>query len=323
MKSLLLAALLACASAPLLAHDGVHHDPNLPAGAKAQIHETAAAIAKYKDFAVAEREGWKKFGGDAPLMGEHWFLPVEKGGRDYVHGDRIDWARPSNLMYTDIGGKPVLTGVTFNVRLNHGEPVPEGFAGQADRWHVHDFQKALAAALQDRPMLRWLANGWINDNFTKKGDTRGRVAMVHAWVTLANPDGIFADSNRTLPYLKLGLPLSMAQGASLNAAKGLHLATKSGCVDNIDGALWIANAGGKTKKALHSACAAAADHVRMGLKAGDKASVNSMAEHGWAMFDAAWSRVLTPQQQARIAAMNEHGDRMHGEGRHDEHGGKH
>jgi len=31
------------------------------------------------------------------------------------------------------------------------------------------------------------------------GDNRGRVATVHAGVTLPNPDGIFADTNRTAP----------------------------------------------------------------------------------------------------------------------------
>jgi hypothetical protein len=33
-----------------------------------------------------------------------------------------------------------------------------------------------------------------------------------------------------------------------------------------------------------------------------------MAEHGWAMFSADWERSLTPEQQARIAAITEHGE---------------
>jgi hypothetical protein len=132
--------------------------------------------------------------------------------------------------------------------------------------------------------------------------------MVHVWPTLPNPDGLFADKHRLLPYLKLGLPAAHADGASLQAAKGLHLATANGCADTIDGALWIAAAPKQTATDLHRVCAAAAGHVKEGLRSGRKAEVNAMAEHGWAMFAAAWAKALTPEQQARIAAITEHGD---------------
>lgn len=289
------------------AHNGVDHTrEKVSERAQAQLAELAAGIGPYRDFAVARARGWKQFGGeDTPLMGEHWF---REGGPDYVHGARIDFAQPSNLMYTEIGDRRVLTGVAYTVRLGPGEPVPVGFDGPNDKWHVHDFERAIAAALQDRPILRWLANGWIDRNYRDKGDNRGRVAMVHAWVTLPNPDGVFADYNRTLPYLKLGLPVAFAEGASVEAAKGLHLATATGCKDGIDGALWIGNAGGKAAKRIRAACAAAAAHVREGLASGDKDRINAMGEHGWMMFDAAWNRELTPTQRARIAAMNEHGE---------------
>jgi hypothetical protein len=131
--------------------------------------------------------------------------------------------------------------------------------------------------------------------------------MVHAWVTLPNPDGVFADHIRTLPYLKLGLPVNWASGASKNAARGLHLATPKGCADTLDGAIWIADTGRAKAKALRQACAEAAAHVREGLKSGEPRQVNAMAEHGWAMFAQARDRILTPEQKARIAALTEHG----------------
>ena len=294
----------------------------MPPQAQAQLRTVEQAVARYRDFEVAKREGWKKFGGDSPLMGEHWHLPAERGGLDYVSGQPIDFRRPSNLMYTWIGGKRVLTGVSFNVRIAPGEPVPEGFAGSADEWHVHDFPKAVAAALQDRPFLRWVANSFGPPHFVGKGDGRGRLAMVHVWTgPIPNPDGPFAHRNRAIPYAKLGLPLSFAQSGSEAAARGLMLATDKGCEETIDGALWIANAPGKVKSRLHSACRAAADHVRLGLKSGRKAEVNAMAEHGWAMFDAEWNRLLTPQQRARIAAITEHGPAHEGSnGGHQHHG---
>lgn len=276
--------------------------PSLPPAARPQVQAAHRAAERYRDFAIAEREGWKKFGDDGPMVGEHWYLPLDKGGVDYRAGQPIDFSRPSNLMYTWIGGRRVLTGLTYNVRIGPDDPVPEGFAGDRDSWHVHDFRAGVAAATRDRPILRWLANGWLDKHW------RGaeRMAMLHVWVGgPANPDGVFAHYNRALPYLKLGLPAGHASGASLAAARGLNLATENGCRVQIDGALWIANAGG-AKKRLHAACKAAADHVRPVLASGDKARINLMAEHAWAMFDAAWNRELTPEQRARIAALTEH-----------------
>lgn len=294
-------------------HSHSHAAATAPAATtQAQVEQLRRALVRYADFEVARREGWKKFGGkgagEGPLMGEHWLLPKERGGPDYLSGQPLDFTRPSNLIYAEIGGKRELIGVTFNVRLADGEPVPEGFAGSADRWHVHDFPRAIAAATEGRPMLRWLAHSFAPAEFTRPGAGRGRVAMVHVWPTLPNPDGLFADKHRLLPYLKLGLPAAHAQGASIQAAKGLHLATPRGCADTIDGALWIANAPKNTSKRLHAVCATAAAHVKQGLATGRKADINTMAEHGWAMFSAAWDQALTPQQQARIAAITEHGE---------------
>ncbi len=277
----------------------------VPPAAEAQLATVAAAGAPYRDVAVARARGWKQFGGeDTPLMGEHW---VQKDGPDYVAGERLDFARPSNLMYTTIGGKRVLTGVAFTVRIGADEPVPAGFAGNADKWHVHDFEAAVRAATVDRPILGWLANWWLDTNYRSKGDKRARIAMVHAWVTLPNPDGVFADYNRTLPYLKLGLPATWADGASMAAARGLDLATPGGCRNAIDGGLWIANASSATTKELHRACEGAAAHVRASLASRDAAKVNAAGSHGWAMFEGARQRLLNPAQQARIAAITEHG----------------
>lgn len=268
-----------------------------------QLAVLRAGIARYADFEVARREGWKKFGGDGPLVGEHWYLPAQKGGVDYRAGDAIDFSRPSSLMYTDIGGKRVLTGVTFNVRLDDGEPVPEGFAGPADTWHVHDFRLFFATALRDRPVARWL----VNRTMEKRWGGRERLAMIHVWAgAIPNPDGVFAHYNRLVPYLKLGLPPSMADGASLPAARGLNLATPEGCAAAIDGAVRMAGASSSAKARLHQVCESAAAHVREGLASRDKIRINSMAEHGWTMFDGAWNRELTSEQRARIAAITEH-----------------
>lgn len=275
----------------------------------AQLAAVRAAVAKYRDFSVAEAEGWRPFGGDEPLMGIHYAGPAP----DYVHGDQLDFSQPNNLMYTDIDGQKVLTGVAFVVRIGDDEPVPEGFAGSADRWHVHDFVRAIEAATEERPLLGWAANWWLDQNYRNKGDNRGRLAMAHVWVAIPNPDGIFADANRTLAYRKLDLPESYWRGASEEAARGLYLATPGGC-EAVDGTLWIATVKAEQERAIKAACQKAAGVVRAGLAAGGKERVNRAGERAWAQFDAAWERILTPAQKARVAAMSEHGSDGHGAG---------
>lgn len=300
MKAPILIAALASSAA--IAHDGVPHEAGLPKLTTDQIHVTAAAVERYKEFRVAEREGWQKFGGDEPLMGEHWHHPQ---GPDYQGSDaRLDFGRPSNLMYTDVQGRRVLTGVTFNVRLRDGEAIPQGFAGSADRWHAHDMLRAIQAALADRPILRWLADGWLKANYFDKGDDRGRVAMIHVWVGVPNPDGIFADHNRTVPYLKSGLPVSHA-GAT-NAAHGIDMATFNGCRELIDGRAWIANLSSKTTKSLRAICGREAATIRASLTSPPE-RLNAIAGAGYDRFVEAWDAALTPEQHERVDAMTEHG----------------
>ncbi|MGB3166321.1 MAG: hypothetical protein WBA68_06030 [Alteraurantiacibacter sp.] len=286
-----------------------------PTSQSAQVAEVREAVQRYRDFRVAEREGWRPFGDDEPLMGKHYY---NEAAPDYVHGDPIDFSRPNNLMYTEIGGEMVLTGVAFVVRLGDGEPVPEGFAGQADRWHVHNFVRTIEAATEERPVIRWIANRWLDANYRNRGDTRGRLAMTHAWVTLDNPDGLFSGYNRTLPYLKLGLPKSYWQGASVEAARGLNLATVGGC-EALNGTLWIADADGDQKRRIDEACEAGAANVRGALGQG-KAAVNRAGMRAWMDYDRTWQETLAPVQRARIAEMSEHGSDGHGE--HDDHGGR-
>lgn len=44
------------------------------------------------------------------------------------------------------------------------------------------------------------------------------------------------------------------------------------------------------------------------LSSRDPRHVNAMGEHGWHMVDAAWQRLLTAEQKARIASITEHGE---------------
>ena len=275
-----------------------------------QLAAVRQAVAKYGSFAVAEREGWTAFGGDEALMGIHYH---NDAAPDYVSGDPLDFSRPNNLMYTDIDGQKVLTGVAYVMRIGEGERPPEGFAGSSDRWHVHDFVGAIEAATEERPVLGWIANWWLDQNYRNRGDNRGRLAMAHVWVAMPNPDGVFADFNRTVPYKKLGLPDSYWRGASVAAARGLNLGTNNGC-SYLDGTLWIATARTEQERDIKAACERSGEAVRRAVAAGGKERVNRAGERAWADFDAVWQRVLTPAQKARVAAMSEHGSDGHADG---------
>ena len=48
-------------------------DDYRPTTQAAQIEEVRQAVSRYRDFSVAEREGWKAFGDDEPLMGKHYY----------------------------------------------------------------------------------------------------------------------------------------------------------------------------------------------------------------------------------------------------------
>lgn len=273
-----------------------------------QLDTVRATVARYRDINVAMREGWKPFAGgaDEPLMGQHWYS--KDPGLDYVAGGPIDLGRPNNLMYTDINGEMVLTGAAFVVRLGPRDAVPAGFAGPEDRWHVHDFVDAINAATEDRPIVRYLANDWLEDTYFRRGDDRARLAMVHVWTEGDNPDGVFADYDRTLPYRKLGLGETYWRRRSVEAAKGLVLATEDGCENTMGGALWIADASGKQKRALERSCADEAARLRNVL--GGRPSPDALdraANAAWTSYDGVWKRVLTPEQRARVSAMSEHG----------------
>ncbi|WP_298437301.1 hypothetical protein [uncultured Jannaschia sp.] len=284
---LILLSLLTLAAAPVRA---------------SEIDRGRAAAQVYSDLADARRAGWKRFGGPAALMGQHYFLPTRA---DLVTGQPLDPARPSNLLYAQIGGRQVLVGAAYNYRLAAGEMLPEGFAGSRDVWHVHDVARFTANVTLDRPLLRWAAARFVAPEFVgSDGVARDRLAMVHLW-TIPNPDGAFASHNRALAYLQLGLPTEWAAGASKSAALGLALAAEDGCAVEIDTDAWIANLSRATKRRLHSACRQAVDYMRPRL--GSKSSANAAGEAAWAGFSRVRDEALTPAQKLRIASIVDDG----------------
>ncbi|MDX8352358.1 hypothetical protein [Cognatiyoonia sp. IB215182] len=268
---------------------------------ESQLATARQAAEPYMNIDTARRDGWRPFGGDEPLMGQHWH---QRGGVDYASGAPIDPRRPSNLLYTDLGGQMQLVALSYNVRIAPGEPVPEGFVGSSDEWHVHDVAAFIAAAGADRPLLRGLAQGWLDREIAQR-DGKTRLAMVHLWL-IPNPDGVFASHNRTLAYLDLGLPAAWANGAPMASARGLALAGPNGCDEALEGRLWVANVDRSTARRLMQGCEQMADFVQEGLP-GDMATTNARAASAWMSFDRFLQDTLTADQKRRIAAIAEHG----------------
>lgn len=169
------AVLTGCTSTPQTPREPLVF-ANQPQTVESQLAVVRAAADKYRDFSVAEREGWKVFGDDAPLMGYHYSGPAP----DYVSGDQLDFSQPNNLMYTDINGKKVLTGVAFVVRIGDGEPLPEGFAGNQDHWHV----TILFAQSMPLPRSALLLAGWPIAGSTRITDPKAIIAAAWRWSTL-------------------------------------------------------------------------------------------------------------------------------------------
>lgn len=306
----LLSAAPACTYQPIVADAPENYGSAIPepepedweSQLPAQIADVHAAVVEWRNFEHAKAAGWKAFGGDEPLMGQHYY---NDAAPDYQYGDPLDFSRPNNLMYTRIDGRMVLTGVAFVVRIGAEEPLPAGFAGPRDEWHVHDLLTAINAATEDRPFVRSLAKWWLDGTYFKQGDYRHRLAMVHVWTEAPNPDGPFASYDRTLPYRKLGLPASYADGVSLDTARGVNLASDDACKHLIEGRAWIANFKRSQKRQLLKACEANAARVSNALDS-DPASLNRVASIAWADYRAVYETVVSTEQRARIAAMTEH-----------------
>lgn len=333
MRPLAAALLIALASPAYAQHAGhhAHHAPSakpahthsasahghapasdaLDAQARAQLALVARAVERYRDVRAAERDGWapSAIGGeDSPLMGEHWSRTDAKELRADAP---FDPAAFNTLQYAWVNGRRELVGVSYVIRIAPGEPLPSGFAGDADHWHVHDVEKAFAAMTEERPVLRALGNWWLDANYRDKGDTRSRLAMVHAWVPVRSPDGPFAMDNVALPYLRMGLPVTWATAGDGDAANGINLATSTGCKIALDARLWIANATQRQRRAVHEACKAQAESVKAGIGTGDAAKANAVARKAWRSLETTFAATLDARQMQRIAAITEHDPMSH------------
>lgn len=285
-------------------HHAHHHPP--PARSETspelagQIEAVRAATARYRDHAAAAAAGYRRFGKEGALMGEHWYHP------DLVRLP-LDLSRPSTLQYATLDGERVLVGVAYTLYQRPGEPLPEGFAGEEDRWHVHDVVKIARTVTEDRPLLRWLAERRIRSGKAGAGEGRTRLTMVHAWVWLDNPEGTFAQEHTALPYLRAGLPASFAEPRNVDAARGVALLDGATCDQEVRRVRALARPGRGTEGEVLRACEAVAEEVRRVRASGARRErLNEAAARAWTGFVRARDAALTPEQRARLEAAVEH-----------------
>lgn len=290
----------AAAAAQMHAHaHGAHASPaaaSISARDSAALAEQVAAVraatARYRDHSNAVKDGYRRFGQEGPLMGEHWYR------RDLV-GRPLDLAHPSTLQYATIGGKKTLVGVAYSVYRRPGDPLPEGFAGASDAWHTHDVAHLADVATEDRPLLHGIVERRIRQG--KVGpDGRSLLTMVHAWVWLDNPDGLFAQEHRALPYLRAGLPAAWATGADVDAAQGIALLAPGACAAEVKRTAQLARTDNRQERLLAAACRQQAAQVRASLARRDAATANATAARAWAAYENSRVRILRPEQAARM-----------------------
>ena len=154
----------------------------------AQLDAVRAATERFRDVDAARAAGYRQATEEVPNMGAHFVHPL------WSLDGKFDPARPEILLYVqDDAGEWELVGTSFvQSLLTTGFDHPETFVGPLDNWHVH-YDLCTGPTFQSRSATEaecrkdggvWVpAYGW----------------MIHAWVWVDNPLGVFTMWNPNIP----------------------------------------------------------------------------------------------------------------------------
>jgi hypothetical protein len=155
---------------------------------RAFVEDVRAATARYHDRAAAIADGYRRIGPDFPSMGEHWVsIPL------VVRGE-VDRRHPPILEYVTVAGRPRLAGVAYTQLVREGPPQAP-LPAPASAWHHH-----AGSVDEESFILGHAASAGAWDSAAGP-----RIAVLHAWIWLENPAGIFATDNWALPFHRLGI----------------------------------------------------------------------------------------------------------------------
>jgi hypothetical protein len=170
------------------------------------VAQARAGTARYRDPEIARAAGYRPVGPDFPGMGRHWVHPA------LILRDSLEPAEPPVLEYAEIAGRLTLVGVAY-ARLLQDWPPPPELPVPAAAWHLHQ------GTVQEESFLR----SHVNVAHVGPGP---KIAVLHVWLWLDNPDGVLATDNWALPYARLGY--TAPAGAPRAAARALALAAGEG-----------------------------------------------------------------------------------------------
>ena len=165
------------------------------------VSRAREGTARYSDRARAIADGYRAIGSESPGMGQHW-VHIER-----LLAGQFDAARPQILNYATVAGRPTLVGVGYAIPARDTAELPAAPASHA-AWHFH------SSTVEDEELLP-------THRMAGMADTALRVAVLHAWVWVANPEGTFAPDNWALPWVRLGL--TPPPGAPVDASRAVSL----------------------------------------------------------------------------------------------------
>ncbi len=165
------------------------------------LEQARLAAEGYRDPDAATLAGYRLLGPDFPGMGHHWI------NNRYLREGTVDPGKPPVLTYLQVEGKLVLTGVAFAVAVQSKDDLPAFPSPGA--WHTHH------GTVDEETLIFNPASG-------RHGNTNGwKLAMLHAWIFVENPAGVFAQNNWTLPFYRTGM--APPKHVTPQQAKALHL----------------------------------------------------------------------------------------------------
>ena len=171
------------------------------------LAQARLGTARYRQPDSARAAGYRPIGPDFPGMGQHWVHP------SLVLRDSLDPAQPSVLEYAEVGGRLTLVGVAYAVLVKDSAAPPTSLPVPPGAWHFHQ------GTVEEESFIRGHA-GFGHDMPGPK------IAVLHAWIWLENPDGLLATDNWALPYARAGL--AAPKRISHAAARALALAAGDG-----------------------------------------------------------------------------------------------
>ncbi len=149
------------------------------------VARARSGTVRFRQPDSARSAGYRPIGPDFPGMGQHWVHP------SLILRDSLDAAEPTVLEYAEVGGRLTLVGVAYAVLVKDGAAPPTSLPVPPGAWHFHQ------GTVEEESFIRSHAGFGHHMPGPK-------IAVLHAWIWLDNPDGLLATDNWALPYARLG-----------------------------------------------------------------------------------------------------------------------